>query len=147
MNKSMIATYIVHTIWSRLAQSILRKIVCIHFNRFSNPCSAWIFKITNQLFMFRIDADRRQTILESSSLLLGNITKLTITIRMGWTCETFAIRFQAQSSFFNNRITVTCETLWPNVSIAVANLRLVRLTQRSSEDGFPAVSSSTSFLR
>ena len=60
-NESMVAAHIVHTIGSRLAQSILWEIVCIHFNRFSNPRLARILKITNQLFMFRIDADYGQT--------------------------------------------------------------------------------------
>ena len=110
MNKSMVAAHIVHTIGGRLAQSILGEIVCIHFHRFSNPCSARVLKITDQLFMFRIDTDHGPAVPEKSLPLPRNIAKLTIAIGMGRTRETFAIRFQAQSSFFNNRITVTCET-------------------------------------
>jgi hypothetical protein len=59
--------------------------------------------------MFRIDADHGQSLPEESPLLLQNMAKLTVAIRMGWTCETLAICFQAQSNFFNSRITVTCE--------------------------------------
>ncbi len=47
MNKSMVAAHIIDTIRSRLAQSILWEIACIHFNRFSNPRSARVLKITN----------------------------------------------------------------------------------------------------
>lgn len=61
MNKSMVTAHIVYTIRSRLAQSILWKIVGIDFNRFSNPRLARVLKITDQLFMFRIDADYGQT--------------------------------------------------------------------------------------
>ncbi len=109
MNESMVAAHIVHTIGSRLAQSILREIVRIDFDGFSNPRSARILEIPDQLFMFRIDADHGQSLPEESPLLLRNIAKLTVAIRMGWTCETLAICFQAQSSFFKSRITVTCE--------------------------------------
>jgi hypothetical protein len=70
MNKCMIAAHIVHTIWGRLAQSILWKIVRIDFNRFYNPCLTRILKITDQLFMFRIDADCGQVVPEKSPLLL-----------------------------------------------------------------------------
>ncbi len=109
MNESMVAAHIVHTIRSRLAQSILRKIVRIDFYGFSNPRSARILEISDQLFMFRIDADHGQSPPEESPLLLQNIAKLAVAIRVWRTCKTFAIRFQAQSSFFKSRITVTCE--------------------------------------
>ena len=109
MNESMVAAQIVHTIGSRLAQSILREIVRIDFDGFSNPRPARILEISDQLFMLRIDADHGQSLPEESPLLLQNMAKLTVAIRMGWTCETLAICLQAQSSFFNSRITVTCE--------------------------------------
>ena len=109
MNKPLIAAHIIDAIRSGLAQSILREVVCIDFDWFANPCLTGILKITNQLFMFRINADDRKVVLNKSLLLSRNIAKLTITVRMGRTGEAFAIGFQAQSSFFKSRITVTCE--------------------------------------
>ena len=61
MNKSMVAAHIVYTIRGCLTQSILWEIVCIHLHRFSNPRLARVLKITDQLFMFRIDANYGQT--------------------------------------------------------------------------------------
>lgn len=110
MDKSVISANIVYTIRGRLAQGILWKIVCIHFDRLSGPRAARVLKIADQLFVLRIHADHGQAKLEESLLLLLNIAKLTVAIRMGRTRKTFAIRLQAQSSFFNNRITDTCET-------------------------------------
>ena len=107
----MVAAHIVDAIRGRLAQSILGEIVGIHFHRVSNPSSARVLKITDQLFMFRIDTDHGQAAPEKTLLLPRNIAKLTIAIRMGRSCETLAIRFQTQSRFFNNRITVTWERL------------------------------------
>ncbi len=141
MDESVIATHIVDTIRSRFAQGILREIVGIHFDWIMGPRSAWVLEIANKFFVFRVDADHGQAKPEESLLLLLNIAELTVAIRMGRTRETFAVRLQAQSSFFNNLITDTCETPWPSFFIAAANLRLDRLTQRSAEDGSPAVSS------
>ena len=141
MDESVIATHIVDTIRSRFVQGVLWEIVCIHFDRLSGPRSARVLEIADQLFVFRVDADHRQAAPEESLLLLLNIAELAVAIRMRRTRETFAVRLQAQSSFFNNRITDTCETSWPSFFIAAANLRLDRLTQRSAEDGSPAVSS------
>ena len=141
MDESVIAAHIVDAIRSRFAQGVLREIVCIHFDRLLGPRSARVLEIANKLFILRVDADHRQAKPEESLLLLLNMAKLTVAIEMGRTRETFAIGLQAQSSFFNNRITDTCETSCPSFFIASANLRLDRLTQRSAEDGSPAVSS------
>ena len=110
MDESVISANIVYTIRGRLAQGILWKIVCIHFDRLSGPRSARVLEIADQLFVFRVDADHRQAAPEESLLLLLNIAELAVAIRMGRPRETFAVRLQAQSSFFNNRITDTCET-------------------------------------
>lgn len=110
MDESVISANIVYTIRGRFTQGILREIVCIHFDRLLGPCSTRVLEIANKLFVLRIDADHRQAKPEKTPLLLLNIAELAVAIRMGWTRETFAIGLQAQSSFFSNRITDTCET-------------------------------------
>jgi hypothetical protein len=85
--------------------------VCIHFDRLFGPGSTRVLEIANQLLVLRVHANHRQAAAEESLLLLANIAELKVTIGVGWPRETFAIRFQAQSSFFNSRITDTCEIL------------------------------------
>jgi hypothetical protein len=57
MDESMIPTHIIHPIWSRLAQGILREIVCIHFDRLFGPDSTRVLEIANKLLVFRVHAD------------------------------------------------------------------------------------------
>lgn len=92
MDESVIATHIVDTIRNRFAQGILWKIVCIHFDRLSGPRSARVLEISDQRFVFRVDANHRQAAPEESLLLRLNIAELAVAIRMGWTRETFAVR-------------------------------------------------------
>ena len=95
MDKSVISAHIVYTVRGRLAQGVLREIVCIHFDRLLGPCSSRVLEIANQLFVFRVDAYHGQAKPEESLLLLLNIAKLTVAIGMGRTRETFAIGLQA----------------------------------------------------
>lgn len=85
---------IVDAIGNSFADRLAGKNMVVHIQRLTPPGPTSILEASNQLFLFRIDANNRVASLEKGSPLLINVAKLTIAIRIVCAGDRLAIAVQ-----------------------------------------------------
>ena len=74
---------------------ILWKIVTVHLERLLTPNLPGILKITNQFFLFGIDAQARLSRFFMPGAFRPNVLELSITLRMGFPLDCLAVDAQS----------------------------------------------------
>src|SRR4028118_656351 len=93
-NPAFVQREIINAIRNCLPELGVKEIMHPHFNRllFGMPLLSWVFKLTNQFLLIRIDANRRLIQALELLYLLCNVQKLGISVLMRRAVTGFTIR-------------------------------------------------------
>ena len=97
--------------------SVTSKIVRIDFLGLPPPSAARIVKVPYEFLLFCVGADDGVSLPKVFLLLLLDVLKLLVAVRMGWPGETLATRAQGKPGFFKRRPIVSRPISNPWVAI------------------------------